>query len=286
MKDANTFKVDCTVILCCKNAETSIRQCIESILENQPRFLIVIDGNSSDRTIEVISSMGISHVQGLGKGLTADRQLGIDLSQSTWSFFIDADHILPSNFLSTMKNTIEAENYTLIQSRLKLWNPKGMLNKGEDCYYELVHNATDENIIPGIAPAIFRTNQLKSSNTLAIDDGITATIDDTNWAIKAQKTGAKIGIQGPKVWQLHSSSILDYYKKFKWYGIGDGEFCHGQPQLRRRHYFHLLIRYPVIYSARSIRKKLHKAIPFLVMQGLVRGFWCVKTDLSLKHPAD
>ena len=245
----------------------------------------MIDGNSTDGTIEIVSSMGINSVQGLGKGLTADRQLGIDMSESTWSFFIDADHILPSNFLSTMKNIIETKNYTLIQSRLKIWNPKGILNKGEDCYYEIVHNATNENIIPGIAPAIFRTTQLKSNSALAIDDGVTATIDDTNWAIKAQKTGAKIGIQGPKVSQFHSSSTLDYYKKFRWYGIGDGEFCHGQPQFRRRHYFHLLIRYPILYSIRSIRKKSPIAIPFLFMQGLVRGFWCVKTELSLKRSA-
>ena len=280
MDGINLDLIDCTVIVCCKNAEQSIRICLESIQVNNPKHLIVIDGNSTDKTTEIISSMGIDCHRGLGKGLTADRQLGIDLSLTKWSFFIDSDHVIPANFLSTMVELIEEADFMLIQSQLQIWNPVGLLNKGEENYYQVVHNAPKENIIPGLAPTIFLTDLLKTGMPLAIDDGLTATIDDTNWAMKARDSGSKIGILGPKVSQ--SSSINDYYKKFKWYGIGDGEFCHAQPNYRNGHYFHLLIRYPLIYSIRLLRKGLPITIPFLVMQGLVRAFWCAKTDLQLK----
>ena len=190
--------------------------------------------------------------------------------------------MLPENFLSTMKKLIEELDYILLQSRLEIWAPKGLLNKGENCYYDIVHNSPGEDIIPGIAPAVFQTDYLRSQQPLAIDDGMTATIDDTNWAMKALHLGARIGIQGPKVSQIHSGSILGYYRKFKWYGIGDGEFCHAQPRYRAKHYFHLLIRYPILYSIRSLRKGLPAAVPFLVMQGFVRGIWCARTDIRLK----
>jgi len=274
--------IDCTVIICCKNSEKSIRSCLESVLRNNPKEIIVIDGFSTDKTVQIISAIGVSYIKGSGRGLTADRQLGIDLASSKWSFFIDSDHVLPENFLLTMKDLIEKMDYTLIQSKLEIWNPVGILNKGENCYYGVVHNAKGEDIIPGIAPAVFRTHFLKSNTPLAIDDGMTATIDDTNWAIKAKKGGAKIGIQGPKVAQFHSSSTSEYFKKFKWYGIGDGEFCQAQPNHRIRHYYHLLIRYPIIYSSRCLLRGLPIAIPFLVMQGFVRGFWCIRTDLKLQ----
>jgi glycosyltransferase involved in cell wall biosynthesis len=282
LRKIETTKIDCTVIICCRNAEESIKRCLESVLSNNPSEIIVIDGFSTDKTVEIISNLGISFHQGLGRGLTADRQLGIDLSKTKWSFFVDSDHVLPKNFLATMRKLIEELDYTLIQSKLEIWNPKGLLNKGENCYYELVHNSNGENIIPGIAPAVFLTENLKSAQPLAIADGMTATIDDTNWAIKAMNLGAKIGIFGPKVSQFHSSSFIEYYKKFKWYGIGDGEFCIAHPLHRGRHYFHLIIRYPIIYSLRSLRRGLPAAIPFLVMQGLVRGFWCGITDFGLK----
>jgi hypothetical protein len=226
--------------------------------------------------------MGLDYIQGVGRGLTADRQLGIDLSTTKWTFFIDSDHVIPINFLNDMIKLIEDYNYALIQSHLQIWNPIGLLNRGEDNYYQVVHNAPNENIIPGLAPAVFLTVALKTGMPLAIDDGLTATIDDTNWAMKAKDLGTKIGILGPKVSQLHSSSVKDYYKKFKWYGIGDGEFCHAQPNHRRRHYFHLLVRYPLIYSTRLFRNGLPITIPFLVMQGFVRAFWCAITDLQLK----
>ena len=273
---------ECTVILCCKNAEESIRMCIESIQANNPGNLIVIDGKSTDKTREIISSMGVEFIEGLGKGLTADRQMGIELSVTKWSFFIDSDHSIPKNFLSTMVKLMEEGEYTLLQSTLGIMEPVGLLNKGEDIYYEVVHNAPQEKIIPGLAPTVFFTDLLKAGTPLAIDDGLTATIDDTNWATKAKSLGVKIGILGPKVLQRHPSSFINYYKKFKWYGIGDGEFCHAQPNHRRRHYFHLLIRYPLIYSTRALLKRKPNATPFLVMQGLVRAFWCARTDMQLK----
>ena len=281
MKTSKNLNIDCTVILCCRNSEESISRCIESILRNKPSELIVIDGFSTDRTPQVLSDLGVSYFQGLGRGLTTDRQFGIDLSKSEWSFFVDSDHVLPENFLSTMKNLIQQLDYTLIQSKLEIWNPKGLLNKGENSYYEIVHNSSGEKIIPGIAPAVFRTASLRSGQPLEIDDGMTATIDDTNWAIKALNLGAKIGIQGPKVSQFHISSTVGYYRKFKWYGIGDGEFCQAQPERRKRHYFHLLIRYPVIYPYRALRAGLPVAVPFLLMQGIVRGLWCAITDVKL-----
>lgn len=248
---------------------------------NNPKNLIVIDGISTDKTTDIIANYGLTYYQGLGKGLTSDRQFGIDLSKSKWSFFVDSDHIIPENFLLEMINLMEDLDYTLLQSRLEIWEPRGLLNKGENSYYDLVHNTLGENIIPGIAPAIFRTDSLKSGKPLAINDGMTATIDDTNWAIKAMELGARIGIRGPRVSQIHSGSTVDYYKKFKWYGIGDGEFCQAQPRHRNRHYFHLLIRYPIIYSVRSLVKNLPLAVPFLIMQGFVRGFWCVITDTKI-----
>ena len=280
MKKIEESKIDCTVIVCCRNSEESIKQSLESVLQNRPAEIIVIDGFSNDKTIEIISNLGITHHEGLGRGLTADRQLGIDLSKSSWSFFIDADHILPTNFLSVMKHLIEESDYTLIQSRLEIWNPRGLLNKGENCYYDLVHNLSSGNIIPAIAPAVFRTDLLKSNQKLAVDDGMTATIDDTSWAIKALNLGAKIGIFGPKVAQYHSSSFRDYYRKFRWYGIGDGEFCQAYPNLRIRHYFHLIIRYPILYPIKALLRGLPVAVPFLVMQGFVRGIWCAKTDIG------
>ena len=42
-----------TVIVCVRNGQKSIARCIESILNNDPHELIIVDGNSTDKTVEV-----------------------------------------------------------------------------------------------------------------------------------------------------------------------------------------------------------------------------------------
>lgn len=274
--------MDATVIVCTKNSVSSIEACLKSILVNKPSELYLVDANSNDGTRDIAIDLGVKIVDGLGRGLTSDRQVGIEESKTTFTFFIDCDHIIPDNYLSTMLEIIQNEDYTLVQSKLAIYKPKGLLNFGENAYYELVHNNPGENIIPGIAPAVFQTRKLKKGSLLEIEDGLTKTIEDTSWASKAVRNGAKIGIKGPIVYQSHQPGVRNYYRKFKWYGIGDGEFCSINRSLAFSHYYHLLVRYPIIYVFRSIFAGKFRAIPFLIMQGLTRGFWCALTHIRLK----
>ena len=42
-----------SVVICVKNVEKIIEPCIRSVLENNPKEIIVIDGQSHDRTKEI-----------------------------------------------------------------------------------------------------------------------------------------------------------------------------------------------------------------------------------------
>ncbi len=274
-------ELDVTVVVCTKNSIATIQTCLESILQNNPSDLYLVDANSNDGTRDLAQRLGVRIVDGRGMGLTADRQLGIEKSKTTFTFFIDCDHVIPENYLPRMLEIIQREKYVLVQSKLAINNPVGLLNLGENAYYELIHNNPSERIIPGIAPAVFETLKLKKGSHLEIEDGRTQTIDDTSWASKAVRAGAKIGIEGPVVLQSHQPGFKRYYEKFKWYGIGDGEFCSVNRRLTIGHYFHLFVRYPIIYSTRSILAGRSIAIPFLVMQGLIRGIWCALTQIKL-----
>ena len=275
-------ELEVTVVVCTKNSIATIQTCLESILRNNPSNLYLVDANSNDGTRDLAQRLGVSIVDGRGMGLTADRQLGIEKSRTKFTFFIDCDHVIPENYLSIMLEIIQKEKYVLVQSKLAINNPAGLLNLGENAYYELIHNNPRERIIPGIAPAVFETLKLKKGSDLEIEDGRTQTIDDTSWASKAVRAGAKIGIEGPLVLQSHQPGFKSYYQKFKWYGIGDGEFCSINRRLAFGHYFHLFVRYPIIYTTRSILTGKSIAIPFLVMQGLTRGIWCAFSQIKFK----
>ena len=48
-----SFAKNVSVVICVKNVEKIIEPCLKSILENNPKEIIVIDGQSHDRTKEI-----------------------------------------------------------------------------------------------------------------------------------------------------------------------------------------------------------------------------------------
>lgn len=89
------------IVVCTRNNESTIRQCIERILKcAAPHRLIVIDGKSSDRTTEIASQLGAEIYSDDGNGLGYARNMALKLSISPLLGFVDADALIPNNWLS------------------------------------------------------------------------------------------------------------------------------------------------------------------------------------------
>ncbi len=118
------------------------------------------------------------------------------------------------------------------------------------------------------APSIYNKRVF---DFVRFDDHITTTMDDTDFMYRLSKfPQIRIGVGPTKIRQYHFSDFRTYVKKFQWYGKGDGQFCRKHPERAPSMIFHLLIRYPFVYSWRAIRAGKFYAIPFFVMQGLLR----------------
>ena len=68
----------------------------------------------------------------------------------------------------------------------------------------------------------------------------------------------------------------DYMKKFIWYGVGDGEFCKKHKNRAFSMFFHLAIRYPILYPLKALVSLKFRAIPFCMLQGFTRLYACSK----------
>lgn len=105
-----------SIIVPVYNAERFLKECIESIL-NQTYAeieLLLIDDGSSDSSGEICdayaktdSRIRVEHQE--NKGVSAARNLGIDLSQGEYIIFVDADDVvgpyMVERYLSTLENT-------------------------------------------------------------------------------------------------------------------------------------------------------------------------------------
>ena len=87
------------VVLLTKNSERVLKECIESVYQNVPvRQLIVVDGYSKDKTLEILNQFNEEHHNvkiffDRGTRATA-RQKGINHVSTDWFMFVDSDVIL------------------------------------------------------------------------------------------------------------------------------------------------------------------------------------------------
>ncbi len=86
-------------MLLTKNSERKLKDCVDSIYRNVPvANLIVVDGYSTDRTLEIMAGFNESHrnvkvIMDRGTRATA-RQRGIEAVKTEWFLFVDSDVVL------------------------------------------------------------------------------------------------------------------------------------------------------------------------------------------------
>ena len=106
---------DVTIIIPSYNYAKYLRESIESALNqsHKPYRVIVIDDGSTDESVDVAKSIeapeGIKYdiIVKKNEGVIATKNLGIKLSTTTWTIFLDADDILEKNYIkSTLSNAL------------------------------------------------------------------------------------------------------------------------------------------------------------------------------------
>jgi len=267
---------DFTVILCCKNAASSIKLCVESIRRAGAQNLIIVDGWSTDKTQEILKSLNETFHLGAQKGLSYDCQIGIDLCITEYAFFIDADHVIPIDFFSEMFLAYQSYGCDLLQSKLSIYEPNGVFNFGEDEYYKYVHNIHWANNMIGTSPSLFKVQNLQTGGKWQFYSPSANVIGDTSWAKRTHDKGAIFHVGGPIVKQIHTPSASSYFRKFRWYGQGDGDFILENPNRCLGMFFHLAVRYPIIYGVVMLRHLSYRGFLFVSIQGYTRYYYCVR----------
>jgi glycosyltransferase involved in cell wall biosynthesis len=111
--------LDLSVIVPARNAEALLGDCLHSIARSQPREIIVVDGDSSDRTVEIARGHGARVLSDGGRGLPAARLMGADAAQSPWVALIDADVRVADGDLERLLGEVRRDRYTALQAGLR-----------------------------------------------------------------------------------------------------------------------------------------------------------------------
>jgi len=111
--------LDVSVVVPVRNAEHLIDDCLSSIARSHPRETIVVDGMSTDRTVEIARSYCARLLSDEGKGLPAARLLGAEAAASPLVALIDADVVLGEGDLQRLVSEFRTGGYAALQAGLR-----------------------------------------------------------------------------------------------------------------------------------------------------------------------
>ena len=112
---AHVSDLEVSVVVPARNAARWLGECLESIRAENPREIIVVDGCSTDNTVEIARSMGARVISDEGRGLPAARMLGVKNACSDLVALIDADVVLPPGALGGLMDEFKACGYDGLQ---------------------------------------------------------------------------------------------------------------------------------------------------------------------------
>ncbi len=265
----NRKKLPISVNICTYNEEKDISDCLDRVKENNPSEIIVIDGGSTDKTIEIAKSKGAKVVISKKKGLSSQRQLGIDVSKEDYIALIDGDDHIERDFLEKLLMEINLHKFDALLGREIAYKPKTYWEKAmENVNFAITY--TKKPIITNMVgrPSLYRAKVIKKCGFDPFFDGVGD--EDTDLSIRMEKNSYKQGIGTGITRRRQTRTFGATIKKFIKYGRGDARIIYKYPFKAKALIFHLLIRYPLIRGFDAIKRGKIKYYPFYFLYGWIR----------------
>lgn len=112
--------VDFSFVIPCYNVEKFVEDCINSIVNQNfgeiTYEIICIEDNSTDNTYEILKKLSesnpniILHKNECNKGVSYNRNVGINLSHGKWIAFFDSDDLMMPDVINKIYNVAEKNN--------------------------------------------------------------------------------------------------------------------------------------------------------------------------------
>lgn len=97
-----------STIIITNNNEDKIKDCLESV-KNLPCEILVLDGGSTDKTVEIAKKYGARIIRQKGKGYSSWRNQGIENAKGEWIFYLDSDERVTDELREEIKGVVNNE---------------------------------------------------------------------------------------------------------------------------------------------------------------------------------
>jgi glycosyltransferase involved in cell wall biosynthesis len=263
-------KLKVTIGLCVKNSAKTIKETIQSILDqdfpSDLMELIIVDGYSADDTLEIIENCLLKvnvryKIFRENKGLGFARQMVVDKAESDYIIWVDGDMILSKDYVQKMvKFMDENPRVGIATGRHEVYPRAGLIAALEDICYVAVdykYNGEVSSRLPGTAGSIYRVRAIREAG--GFDAHLKGVGEDLEAAQRVREAGWLVyrGIEAV-FYERRPKTCKALWDHYLWYGYG-------------------------AYSVIRKNKRVIKLYKMLPISGFIAGVWYSTIAYKLKH---
>lgn len=259
-------KLPISVQICTLNEEENIENCLKNVLLNNPKEIIIIDGGSNDKTVEIAKKYSVTIINAGRIGLAKQRQLGIEATQLPYIAIVDADDRLESDCLSKLLEELNLGNYKAIQANVQSFSNKTYWQKAWGLYCSVnINNHGDTNIVG--RPALFESECICK---VGFDFFFTYGSEDTDISYRFEQLQYRQGIGTGISHRIHPTSFKECKNKWISYGRGYARFIHKHSERTFGILYHLFWNIPIKRNYRTVKSGNYLYFPFFILY----AFYC------------
>jgi glycosyltransferase involved in cell wall biosynthesis len=177
---------DVTVVIPVRNAAAFIEACLDSAVDSGPAEIIVVDGKSTDSTLQIARRYPARLLDDGGRGVAAARLIGVEAALTRWVALVDADVLLPPGALAALLDEAESGGYTALQAGLESTSGPGYWGRALVDH----HRSGRSKHWFGLVATVFRRD-------LFLHHGLDARFasgEDIEMRFRLQREGERIGV--------------------------------------------------------------------------------------------
>jgi glycosyltransferase involved in cell wall biosynthesis len=209
-----------SVVICVRNRADELAKCLDSLADAHVSEIIVVDGESSDDTVDVARSYGARVTSDTNRGLGYARRLGMRAASQPYVMFIDSDVRVPdpTNTIRSMLAELEAGGYAGLHAMYRSDNPRTIWDRAQDAHSDLTFNKPGPRETIGCITALFEREALLHCQP---DPFFTGAAEDGDLSCRITAAGGKLGVAGVSVIHAHRNSFRSLWRQRVWYGRGN-----------------------------------------------------------------
>ena len=209
------------------NNESTIGKCLESLSQNSLEEIVLVDGGSSDRTLEIARGFNVNVIPGM-RGIGRAKDAGWRQARGTLILFLDADAYIECNTVKRLRRRLSEPGVAGVSCRVACANPYSLLAKLRDLDFFLtfseefkqsdVLDCTVLNAGHPTACGLFTRRSLEDVDGI---DSRYAYGEDLKLLEKMKGRGYRVlMVHDPAVYHYHREKVRDLYRQFYGHGLG------------------------------------------------------------------